>query len=197
MTQTAPVKGHVHGQSKHPLSSVQCDHWVQIMIWTDRHHQGKITITKTTAGGETVAMKSCVKSDLFHNAIESLRVLGIKQYLSCHVCILIPFLESHLLLFFFDPLPIPHPFRLAFEGQEASHYYQNPREVSSTHSSPYKTLPRPPRDPRSMPPTPVMTRNAYSSSQLRCDFFSPALQTSFLLFNNNFTPAESLLVHNL
>ncbi|XP_023262024.1 FERM domain-containing protein 4B isoform X1 [Seriola lalandi dorsalis] len=59
--------------------------------------------------------------------------------------------------------------RLAFEGQEASHYYQNPREVSSTHSSPYKTLPRPPRDPRSMPPTPVMTRNAYSSSQLRSE----------------------------
>uniref|UniRef100_A0A4W6DF57 FERM domain containing 4B n=1 Tax=Lates calcarifer TaxID=8187 RepID=A0A4W6DF57_LATCA len=47
------------------------------------------------------------------------------------------------------------------------------RDVSSTHSSPYKTLPRPPRDPRSMPPTPVMTRNAYSSSQLRCDLFSP------------------------
>uniref|UniRef100_A0A671U7I2 FERM domain containing 4B n=1 Tax=Sparus aurata TaxID=8175 RepID=A0A671U7I2_SPAAU len=63
-------------------------------------------------------------------------------------------------------------FLLAFEGQEASHYYQNPREVSSTHCSPYKTLPRPPRDPRSMPPTPVMTRNAYSSSQLRCDHCS-------------------------
>ncbi|XP_063321199.1 FERM domain-containing protein 4B isoform X4 [Pelmatolapia mariae] len=59
--------------------------------------------------------------------------------------------------------------RLAVDGQEASNYYQNPREVSSTHSSPYKTLPRPPRDPRSMPPTPVMTRNAYSSSQLRLE----------------------------
>ncbi|KAK5895012.1 hypothetical protein CesoFtcFv8_011642 [Champsocephalus esox] len=59
--------------------------------------------------------------------------------------------------------------RLAFEGQDASHYYQNPREVSSPHSSPYKTLPRPLRDPRSMPPTPVMTRNAYSSSQLRSE----------------------------
>uniref|UniRef100_A0A3B3VEU1 FERM domain containing 4B n=1 Tax=Poecilia latipinna TaxID=48699 RepID=A0A3B3VEU1_9TELE len=45
----------------------------------------------------------------------------------------------------------------------------NQREVSSTNSSPYKTLPRPPRDPRSMPPTPVMTRNAYSSSQLRSE----------------------------
>lgn len=59
--------------------------------------------------------------------------------------------------------------RLAFEGQEASPYYQNPRDVSSTHSSPYKTVPRPPRDQRSMPPTPVMTRNAYSSSQLRSE----------------------------
>ncbi|XP_076023063.1 FERM domain-containing protein 4B [Genypterus blacodes] len=59
--------------------------------------------------------------------------------------------------------------RLAFEGQEPSHYYPNPSEVSSTHSSPYKTLPRPPRDLRSMPPTPVMTRNAYSSSQLRSE----------------------------
>uniref|UniRef100_A0A3Q2ZBS9 FERM domain containing 4B n=1 Tax=Hippocampus comes TaxID=109280 RepID=A0A3Q2ZBS9_HIPCM len=52
---------------------------------------------------------------------------------------------------------------------EASLYYHNPRETSSTHSSPYKTLPRAPRDPRSMPPTPAMTRNAYSSSQLRCE----------------------------
>uniref|UniRef100_A0A8C5D5I3 FERM domain-containing protein n=1 Tax=Gouania willdenowi TaxID=441366 RepID=A0A8C5D5I3_GOUWI len=59
--------------------------------------------------------------------------------------------------------------RLAFESQETSCYYQNPREVSSAHSSPYKTLPRPPRDPRSMPHTPVMTRNAYSSSQLRSE----------------------------
>ncbi|KAM3872629.1 FERM domain-containing protein 4B [Diretmus argenteus] len=59
--------------------------------------------------------------------------------------------------------------RLAFEGPEPSHYYQSAREVSSTNSSPYKTLPRPPRDPRSMPPTPVMTRNAYSSSQLRSE----------------------------
>uniref|UniRef100_A0A4W5L5R7 FERM domain containing 4B n=1 Tax=Hucho hucho TaxID=62062 RepID=A0A4W5L5R7_9TELE len=58
--------------------------------------------------------------------------------------------------------------RLAFDGQDASHHY-HPREVSSAHSVPYKTLPRPPRDPHSMPSTPVMTRNAYSSSQLRSD----------------------------
>uniref|UniRef100_A0A1A8NEW7 FERM domain containing 4B n=1 Tax=Nothobranchius pienaari TaxID=704102 RepID=A0A1A8NEW7_9TELE len=59
--------------------------------------------------------------------------------------------------------------RLAYDGLEASHTNQNTREPSSTHSSPYKTLPRPPRDPRSMPPTPAMTRNAYSSSQLRLE----------------------------
>ncbi|XP_035596279.1 FERM domain-containing protein 4B-like isoform X1 [Oncorhynchus keta] len=58
--------------------------------------------------------------------------------------------------------------RLAFDGQDASHHYHS-REVSSAHSSPYKTLPRPSRDARSMPSTPVMTRNAYSSSQLRSD----------------------------
>lgn len=74
--------------------------------------------------------------------------------------------------FFCTPLRKPHLYRLAFESQEAPHYYQNPREASSSHSSPFKTLPRPPRDPRSMPPTPVMTRNAYSSSQLRCDHCS-------------------------
>ncbi|XP_058855771.1 FERM domain-containing protein 4B-like isoform X1 [Acipenser ruthenus] len=45
----------------------------------------------------------------------------------------------------------------------------NHREALSTHSSPYKTPARQPRDTRSMPPTPVMTRNAYSSSQLRSD----------------------------
>lgn len=78
---------------------------------------------------------------------------------------LIPFLSSPHFLYF--PSSTQHPFRLAFEGQDASHYCHSPREVSSTHSSPYKTLPRPARDPRSMPPTPVMTRNAYSSSQLR------------------------------
>lgn len=80
--------------------------------------------------------------------------------------------------FFCTPLRKPHLYRLAFESQEAPQYYQNPREASSSHSSPFKTLPRPPRDPRSMPPTPVMTRNAYSSSQLRCDHSSPALLSS-------------------
>jgi len=84
----------------------------------------------------------------------------------------------------FYPFFILQPFRLAFDGQEASHYHPNPREVSSTNSSPYKTLPRPPRDPRSMPPTPVMTRNAYSSSQLRYALCSPALPTHYWFFSS-------------
>lgn len=87
---------------------------------------------------------------------------------------------------FLDPLLTSHPFRLAYDGKEASNCYQNQREDSSNHSSPYKTPPRPPRDPRSMPPTPVMTRNAYSSSQLRCDLqpnipLSPQQPKSLLL----------------
>lgn len=40
------------------------------------------------------------------------------------------------------------------------------REMLSTHSSPYKTLERRPPGGRSMPTTPVLTRNAYSSSHL-------------------------------
>lgn len=94
----------------------------------------------------------------------------------CHVFYLIPFLTCHI--FLSSPEPI---FRLAFENPEASNYHQNPREVSSTHSSPYKTLPRPPREPHSMPPTPVMTRNAYSSSHLRSDLQFSALSLRSLL----------------
>ncbi|XP_067854986.1 FERM domain-containing protein 4B-like isoform X2 [Heptranchias perlo] len=41
------------------------------------------------------------------------------------------------------------------------------RELSSTHSSPYRTQGRQCHGGRSMPATPVLTRNAYSSSQLR------------------------------
>nr|XP_031541980.1 FERM domain-containing protein 4B [Vicugna pacos] len=40
------------------------------------------------------------------------------------------------------------------------------REMLSTHSSPYRTLERRPQGGRSMPTTPVLTRNAYSSSHL-------------------------------
>lgn len=43
------------------------------------------------------------------------------------------------------------------------------RDPLSTHSSPYRTLERPPQPHggRSMPTTPVLTRNAYSSSHLQ------------------------------
>ncbi|XP_019392214.1 PREDICTED: FERM domain-containing protein 4B isoform X1 [Crocodylus porosus] len=43
------------------------------------------------------------------------------------------------------------------------------RDPLSTHSSPYRTLERQPFGGRSMPTTPVLTRNAYSSSQLQPD----------------------------
>ncbi|XP_074861790.1 FERM domain-containing protein 4B isoform X2 [Carettochelys insculpta] len=43
------------------------------------------------------------------------------------------------------------------------------REPLSTHSSPYRLLERPPCGGRSMPTTPVLTRNAYSSSHLQPD----------------------------
>ncbi|NXO79733.1 FRM4B protein, partial [Sitta europaea] len=45
------------------------------------------------------------------------------------------------------------------------------RDVLSTHSSPFRTLERPaqPHGGRSMPTTPVLTRNAYSSSHLQPD----------------------------
>ncbi|KAM7423184.1 hypothetical protein PAMA_010962 [Pampus argenteus] len=50
-------------------------------------------------------------------------------------------------------------------GQESLHYSH--RDALSSHSSPYKPASRQPRDARSMPPTPLLTRNAYSSTQLR------------------------------
>uniref|UniRef100_A0A8C7ZZP1 FERM domain containing 4Bb n=1 Tax=Oryzias sinensis TaxID=183150 RepID=A0A8C7ZZP1_9TELE len=91
-------------------------------------------------------------------------------YLSCHIFHLAHFHPSHASPFFSpDSFLIPQHFRFVCDGQAALQYCQNPSEGSSTHSSPYKTLPRPPRDPRSMPATPVMTRNAYSSSQLRSE----------------------------
>ncbi|XP_051947779.1 FERM domain-containing protein 4B-like isoform X1 [Xyrauchen texanus] len=58
--------------------------------------------------------------------------------------------------------------RLDHEGQGSGQYY-TPREVFSAQSSPCKTLPRMQRNPRSLPQTPVMPRNAYSSSQLRSE----------------------------
>ncbi|XP_029287249.1 FERM domain-containing protein 4B isoform X4 [Cottoperca gobio] len=51
--------------------------------------------------------------------------------------------------------------------QESLHY--NHRDALSSHSSPFKPASRQPRDARSMPPTPLLTRNAYSSTQLRSE----------------------------
>ncbi|XP_034440736.1 FERM domain-containing protein 4B isoform X7 [Hippoglossus hippoglossus] len=43
------------------------------------------------------------------------------------------------------------------------------RDALSSHRSPFKPASRQPRDARSMPPTPLLTRNAYSSNQLRTE----------------------------
>ncbi|XP_062251316.1 FERM domain-containing protein 4B isoform X4 [Platichthys flesus] len=51
--------------------------------------------------------------------------------------------------------------------QEPLHYSH--RDALSSHSSPFKPASRQPRDARSMPPTPLLTRNAYSSTQLRTE----------------------------
>ncbi|XP_026203235.1 FERM domain-containing protein 4B isoform X2 [Anabas testudineus] len=51
--------------------------------------------------------------------------------------------------------------------QESIHYSHH--EALSGHNSPFKAASRQPRDARSMPPTPILTRNAYSSTQLRSD----------------------------
>ncbi|XP_034440729.1 FERM domain-containing protein 4B isoform X1 [Hippoglossus hippoglossus] len=51
--------------------------------------------------------------------------------------------------------------------QEPLHYSH--RDALSSHRSPFKPASRQPRDARSMPPTPLLTRNAYSSNQLRTE----------------------------
>ncbi|XP_053293218.1 FERM domain-containing protein 4B isoform X6 [Pleuronectes platessa] len=51
--------------------------------------------------------------------------------------------------------------------QETIHYSH--RDALSSHSSPFKPASRQPSDARSMPPTPLLTRNAYSSTQLRTE----------------------------
>ncbi|XP_019911326.2 FERM domain-containing protein 4B isoform X4 [Esox lucius] len=53
------------------------------------------------------------------------------------------------------------------EVQESFQYSHS--DALSSHSSPYQPASRQPRDSRSMPPTPLLARNAYSSTQLRSD----------------------------
>ncbi|XP_055016836.1 FERM domain-containing protein 4B [Boleophthalmus pectinirostris] len=48
-------------------------------------------------------------------------------------------------------------------------YYYTNCDALSSHTSPYKPPSRQPRDTRSMPPTPLLTRNAFSSTQLRSE----------------------------
>ncbi|XP_019122851.1 FERM domain-containing protein 4B isoform X1 [Larimichthys crocea] len=58
--------------------------------------------------------------------------------------------------------------RLNYGQVQESHHYSH-RDALSSHSSPFKPASRQPRDARSMPPTPLLTRNAYSSTQLRSE----------------------------
>uniref|UniRef100_A0A8C9YCP3 FERM domain containing 4B n=1 Tax=Sander lucioperca TaxID=283035 RepID=A0A8C9YCP3_SANLU len=58
-----------------------------------------------------------------------------------------------------------HVLTLSFP--DSLHYSH--RNALSSHSSPFKPASRQPRDARSMPPTPLLTRNAYSSTQLRSE----------------------------
>lgn len=145
------VKDHGHAQSRGHLSSARCDLWEQNMMWRDKDPP---IITKTT-GALTFFPKRTV--------INIKIACTVSFVMSCLQPYFFPHISSILFL-----VLILKPFRKAFDGMEAARTCQNPREVSSTHSSPCKTLPRPSRDPRGIPPTPVMTRNAYSSSQLRC-----------------------------
>uniref|UniRef100_A0A8C9YBH8 FERM domain containing 4B n=1 Tax=Sander lucioperca TaxID=283035 RepID=A0A8C9YBH8_SANLU len=55
----------------------------------------------------------------------------------------------------------------ANDEHDSLHYSH--RNALSSHSSPFKPASRQPRDARSMPPTPLLTRNAYSSTQLRSE----------------------------
>ncbi|XP_031135797.1 FERM domain-containing protein 4B isoform X2 [Sander lucioperca] len=56
-----------------------------------------------------------------------------------------------------------------YYGQVQDSLHYSHRNALSSHSSPFKPASRQPRDARSMPPTPLLTRNAYSSTQLRSE----------------------------
>uniref|UniRef100_A0A3Q3JEF9 FERM domain-containing protein n=1 Tax=Monopterus albus TaxID=43700 RepID=A0A3Q3JEF9_MONAL len=60
-----------------------------------------------------------------------------------------------------------HVFTPSFPTPESLHYSHH--VALSSHSSPFKPASRQPRDACSMPPTPLLPRNAYSSTQLRSD----------------------------
>ncbi|XP_070701253.1 FERM domain-containing protein 4B [Pempheris klunzingeri] len=54
-------------------------------------------------------------------------------------------------------------------GHDPESLHYSHRDALSSHSSPFKAASRQPHDARSMPPTPLLTRNAYSSTQLRSE----------------------------
>ncbi|XP_064824941.1 FERM domain-containing protein 4B-like isoform X1 [Oncorhynchus masou masou] len=55
------------------------------------------------------------------------------------------------------------------DGEVREPFHYNHADALSSHISPYKPASRQPRDARSMPPTPLLTRNAYSSTQIRSE----------------------------
>uniref|UniRef100_A0A4W5QBN7 FERM domain containing 4B n=1 Tax=Hucho hucho TaxID=62062 RepID=A0A4W5QBN7_9TELE len=55
------------------------------------------------------------------------------------------------------------------DGEVREPFHYNHTDALSSHISPYKPASRQPRDARSMPPTPLLTRNAYSSTQIRSE----------------------------
>ncbi|XP_051874971.1 FERM domain-containing protein 4B-like isoform X1 [Pristis pectinata] len=70
---------------------------------------------------------------------------------------------------FHDKGHVIHPRYTSNDGCYLQDILHGHRELSSTHSSPYRSQGRQCHGGRSMPATPVLTRNAYSSSQLRPD----------------------------
>ncbi|KAM9758616.1 FERM domain-containing protein 4B isoform 2-T2 [Menidia menidia] len=54
-------------------------------------------------------------------------------------------------------------------GQVQEPFPNSHSDALSSYGSPFKPASRQPRDARSMPPTPLLTRNAYSSTQLRSE----------------------------
>ncbi|XP_055724256.1 FERM domain-containing protein 4B-like isoform X4 [Salvelinus fontinalis] len=55
------------------------------------------------------------------------------------------------------------------DGEVREPFHYSHADALSSHISPYKPASRQPRDARSMPPTPLLTRNAYSSTQIRSE----------------------------
>ncbi|XP_072541006.1 FERM domain-containing protein 4B isoform X2 [Salminus brasiliensis] len=78
-------------------------------------------------------------------------------------------------------------------GEVQEPYPYSHRDALSTHSSPYYPASKHSRDSRSMPPTPQLTRNAFSSTQLRCEEDAPHhfRQRSGSLESQSLFPSEA------